>query len=205
MDLLIEGEPLFGRVIFAHGAGAGMESDFMKMVSRYLAERGLQVIRFEFPYMKQRRIDGKKRPPDRADKLVTAFKDTIEQFAGDVPIYLAGKSMGGRIATMILQSSDAQACFVFGYPFHPVGKLLTTRTDHFWLLSKPVYVFQGERDPMGCKDEVAQYSLPPTVQIRWLPDGNHDLKPRKVSGFTQQEHIHSALDEMLMLIKRHSP
>ncbi|SFG11793.1 alpha/beta family hydrolase [Neptunomonas qingdaonensis] len=204
MDLLIEGEPLFGRVILAHGAGAGMQSDFMQMTSRYLSERGLEVIRFEFPYMKQRRIDGKKRPPDRADKLISAFKDTIEQFAGDVPVYLAGKSMGGRIATMILQSSDAQACFVFGYPFHPVGKLLTTRTDHFSELSKPVYVFQGERDPMGCKDEVAQYSLPPAVQIRWLPDGNHDLKPLKVSGFTQQEHIYSALDEMLMLIKRHS-
>lgn len=204
MDLLIEGKPLIGRVILAHGAGAGMESEFMQVVSSYLSEHGLQVIRFEFPYMKQRRLDGKKRPPDRVEKLLAAFSERVEQCADDVPIYLAGKSMGGRIATMILENSNATGCFVFGYPFHPIGKVLTTRTEHFRALTKPVYIFQGERDLMGCKDEVVEYSLPSAVKIRWLPDGNHDLKPRKVSGFTQQEHIYSALDEMLSLIKQRS-
>lgn len=202
MDLLIEGEPLFGRVIFAHGAGAGMESDFMALVSHYLADHGLQVIRFEFPYMVQRRLNGVKRPPDRADKLAIAFKKVVGQFPDDVPIYLAGKSMGGRIATMVLESTDAKSCFVFGYPFHPIGKELTTRTEHFQMLTKPVHIFQGDRDLMGNKEEVESYSLPSAVQIHWLPDGNHDLKPRKASGFTQQEHIYSALDKMLVQIKR---
>ena len=204
MDLLIEGDPLIGRVILAHGAGVGMESDFMTIVSRYLSEHGLQVIRFEFPYMQQSRLDGKRRPPNRADKLLAAFREIIQQCTDNVPIYLAGKSMGGRIATMVLESSKAHGCFVFGYPFHLTGKLLTTRTEHFRELTKPVFIFQGERDPMGCKDEVEEYSLPSTVQIRWLPDGNHDLKPRRVSGFTQQQHIYSALDEMLILIKQGS-
>lgn len=202
MDLLIEGEPLFGRVILAHGAGAGMDSDFMALVSHYLAERGLQVIRFEFPYMAQRRLSGNKRPPDRADKLSDAFKKVVGQYPGDVPIYLAGKSMGGRIATMVLESTDAKSCFVFGYPFHPIGKALTTRTEHFQMLTKPVCIFQGDRDLMGNKEEVVSYSLPSTVHVHWLPDGNHDLKPRKASGFTQQEHIYSALDQMLVQIKR---
>lgn len=204
MDLLIEGEPLFGRVIFAHGAGAGMDSDFMALVSHYLAEHGLQVIRFEFPYMAQRRMSGNKRPPDRADKLLVTFKQVVGQYADDVPIYLAGKSMGGRIATMVLESTDAKSCFVFGYPFHPIGKALTTRTEHFQILTKPVHIFQGDRDLMGNKEEVLSYSLPSAVQLHWLPDGNHDLKPRKVSGFTQQEHIYSALDKMLMQIKQGS-
>lgn len=204
MNLLIEGQPLIGRVIVAHGAGAGMDSEFMAMVSHYLSRHGLQVIRFEFPYMQQCRLDGKKRPPDRADKLLTAFRKIVEECPGDRPIFLAGKSMGGRIATMILESSDVNCCFVFGYPFHPIGKQLTTRTEHFQELTKPVYIFQGDRDPMGNKDEVAQYSLPSAVRIHWLPDGNHDLKPRKASGFTQQEHIYSALDKMLMLIKQHA-
>ncbi|WP_036552219.1 alpha/beta family hydrolase [Neptunomonas japonica] len=204
MDLLIDGEPILGRVILAHGAGAGMQSEFLEELAKYLAGNGVQVVRFEFPYMQQRRIDGKKRPPNRADKLIDAYKEVVEEFSDSVPLFLAGKSMGGRIASMILEDSSALACFVFGYPFHPVGKLLTTRADHMRDLTKPLCVFQGERDPMGTKDEVQQYLLPSAVMLNWLADGNHDLKPRKSSGFTQLEHMRYAMDMMLDNIKKFS-
>ncbi|BBB29220.1 alpha/beta family hydrolase [Neptunomonas japonica] len=204
MDLLIDGEPILGRVILAHGAGAGMQSEFLEEVAKYLAGNGVQVVRFEFPYMQQRRLDGKRRPPNRADKLLEAYKSVVKVFADSVPLFLAGKSMGGRIASMVLEDTPALACFVFGYPFHPVGKLLTTRTEHMGDLTKPLCVFQGERDPMGTKEEVLGYSLPPAVSLYWLADGNHDLKPRKVSGFTQQEHMRYAMDVMLDKIRRSS-
>lgn len=197
LDRLIDGKPILGRVILAHGAGAGMQSEFLEELAKYLAGNGVQVVRFEFPYMQQRRLDGKRRPPNRADKLLEAYRSVIEEFSDSVPLFLAGKSMGGRIASMVLEESHARAGFVFGYPFHPVGKLLTTRTEHMGGLTKPLYVFQGERDPMGTKNEVLEYSLPSAVKLCWLTDGNHDLKPRKVSGFTQQEHMRYAMDMML--------
>lgn len=203
MDLLIEGQPIFGRVILAHGAGAGMESPFMQQVSQFLSDNGVQVVRFEFPYMRQRRLDGKKRPPDRVDKLLPAFQEVVDEFAGQTPVFLAGKSMGGRIASMLLEEADACAGFVFGYPFHPLGQPQSLRVDHLRGLNKSLYVFQGERDPMGTKEEVLGYGLPSAVRMFWLADGNHDLKPRVKSGFTQQEHMHSALVEMLDAIKHY--
>ncbi|SIS61963.1 alpha/beta family hydrolase [Neptunomonas antarctica] len=205
MDLLIEGDALLGRVILAHGAGAAMDSEFMEYVSHRLVENQIQVVRFEFDYMHQRRSGGKKRPPDRLDRLIQAYNDVIDSFSDQVPLFLAGKSMGGRVASMVLDQSDAQACFVFGYPFHPVGKPLTTRTDHLLALEKPLYIFQGERDPMGHMTEVNNYVLPSTVQINWFEDGNHDLKPRKRSGCTQSAHIDSALSVMTsVIVRRHS-
>lgn len=181
-----------------------MESDFLTEVSQYLSRNGLQVIRFEFPYMQQRRRDGKKRPPDRAEKLLLAFRGVIAQFKDHKPLFLAGKSMGGRMATMLLSSSDARGCFVFGYPFHPQGKALTTRIDHFQDITQPVHIFQGERDSLGNKVDVTEYRLPPVIQIYWLADGNHDLKPRRKSGYTQQQHISSALSKMLSVIKQYT-
>jgi predicted alpha/beta-hydrolase family hydrolase len=203
LNLLIEGNALLGRVIFAHGAGAAMDSEFMEYVSRRLVENQIQVVRFEFDYMYQRRLGGKKRPPDRLDRLIQAYKNVIDSFSDRVPLFLAGKSMGGRVASMLLDQSDAQGCFVFGYPFHPVGKALTTRTNHLRALEKTLYIFQGERDPMGNRTEVNDYVLPSTVEISWLEDGNHDLKPRKISGFTQSDHIDSALNIMTAVICQH--
>lgn len=201
MDLLIEGKPILGRVILAHGAGAGMESDFLKVLSGHLSTKGFQVVRFEFPYMQQRRIDGKKRPPNRVDKLVEAYKEVIDRFSDSVPLFLAGKSMGGRVASLVVEDSHARACCVFGYPFHAVGKPLTNRIEHISGLTKPLHIFQGERDPMGAKEEVLGYLLPSAVKLHWLADGNHDLKPRKVSGFTQQEHMLTSMDTMTNEIK----
>jgi predicted alpha/beta-hydrolase family hydrolase len=201
LELLIEGKPILGRVILAHGAGAGMSSEFLEVLSKHLSSNGLQVVRFEFPYMQQRRIDGKKRPPDRAVKLLEAYRTVIEEFSDSVPLFLAGKSMGGRIASMVLEASHARSCFVFGYPFHAAGKVLTDRVEHMSCLTKPLCIFQGERDALGTKEEVLGYPLPSAVKLHWLADGNHDLKPRKVSGFTQQDHMRVSLDIMVNEIK----
>ncbi len=189
--MLINGTPIKGRVILAHGAGAGMESEFMAEIALALAAIGLQVIRFEFPYMVKSRIEGKRRPPDRAPKLLESFQKVIDRYSSEPePLYIAGKSMGGRVATMLLASNDkVDAVFVFGYPFHPRGKADKLRTEHLMALSKPVLIFQGERDPMGSILEVKGYNLPSSIQLYWLADGDHDLKPRKSSGVTQAEHL----------------
>lgn len=167
-----------------------MESDFMEKITIDLAAIGLQVIRFEFPYMVKSRSDGKRRPPDRMPKLLDAFQALIDQYsADDLPLYLAGKSMGGRVATMLMGNSAVDAAFVFGYPFHPRGKPQQLRTEHLLELDKVLLIFQGERDPMGSFPEVKEYNLPDSIQLHWLTDGDHDLKPRKASGVTQDENL----------------
>ena len=95
-----EQQPLF---IFAHGAGADMTHDFMQSVASQLAGHGVQVIRFNFPYMVKRAEDGKRRPPDRAPKLLEAFTQVIDSVAPR-KVVIGGKSMGGRC---LLYTSDA--------------------------------------------------------------------------------------------------
>mgnify|MGYP000104568224 CR=1 FL=1 len=191
--------------IFAHGAGADMNSEFMTLVAEKLAEKGIRVIRFNFPYMIKRAEDGKRRPPDRAPKLLAAYEEIIKYL--DCPVVLGGKSMGGRMSSMLLaenalrEESDrlpilGSACL--GFPFHAVGKEPKDRLDHMAELTEPLLIVQGTRDTMGTQEEVLGYieekKVNSSVQMSWLEDGNHDLKPRKVSGFSHQQHIDSAID-----------
>jgi len=203
-----QNRPIDGPVyIFAHGAGADMNSEFMTQVAEKLAEKGIRVIRFNFPYMIKRAEDGKRRPPDRAPKLLVAYEDVIKHL--DCPVVLGGKSMGGRMSSMLLAENALRkegerlsvlgsACM--GFPFHAVGKDPKDRLDHLKELTEPLLIVQGTRDTMGTKEEVQGYieekRVSSTVQLSWLEDGNHDLKPRKVSGFSHQEHIDSAIDQV---------
>jgi len=188
--VLIDGQPRLGRVLFAHGAGAPMDSEFMTEMAQNMAQLGLEVIRFEFPYMQVIRETGKRRPPNPMPQLLEHFTALVEQYATtEIPFYLAGKSMGGRVASMLLENPAVSAGFVFGYPFHPRGKADNLRVDHLQTLEKNLHIFQGERDPMGSFQEVTEYNLARSVQVHWLEDGDHDLKPRKSSGFTQHQHL----------------
>lgn len=172
-----------------------MDSEFMQQLAEKLAEVGLEVIRFEFPYMQKRREDGRKRPPDRMPILLAHLQKLINEYGcDDLPLYLAGKSMGGRVASMLLELPDVRSVFVFGYPFHPPGKPDKLRTGHLQTLSKSIHIFQGTRDAMGSHAEVEGYNLPSCVQVHWMEDGNHDLKPRVKSGFTQEMHLNRAVD-----------
>lgn len=186
--MLKNGKPVLGRIIFAHGAGAGMGSDFMQSIALKLAEAGFEVVRFDFPYMQKMTEEGKRRPPDRMPKLQAYFEEVISQFDDQVPLYIAGKSMGGRVASMLVSHPRVKGCFVFGYPFHPVAKPEKLRTDHLKVVGKPIHIFQGTRDRMGSFYEVSAYNLSELVLIHWLEDGDHDLKPRKSSGFSLNSH-----------------
>ena len=196
--VLIEGRPDKGRVLFGHGAGAPMDSDFMDSVATRFVQAGFETVRYEFPYMQKRRSDGKKRPPDRVPILLEFLSELLATYNDGIPLYLAGKSMGGRISTMVLehleQPINIEACFVFGYPFHPIGKPERLRIEHFDSIQTPIHIFQGTRDAMGAFGEVSGYNLPANIHLHWLEDGNHDLKPRKASGLTQLEHLDAAFE-----------
>ena len=173
-------------VAFAHGAGAPMDSDFIAAIAGMLGNAGLRVARFEFPYMAARRTGGKRRPPDRMPVLLQTYKDVVAAL-GPGPVVVSGKSMGGRVASMIADEAGAAGLVCFGYPFHPPGRPEKLRTEHLGTLRTPALILQGERDPFGKKDEVAAYPLSKAIEVAFLPDGDHDLKPRKASGRTREQ------------------
>nr|WP_139142044.1 alpha/beta family hydrolase [Alteromonas lipolytica] len=189
----------------AHGAGAGAESEFMADMASELAAQAINVVRFNFPYMVTIKETGKKRPPDRMPKLEASFTETIAAVKTqwpDLPLFIGGKSMGGRVSTLILDNSDAVGGVALGYPFHPPGKPEKLRTEHLASLNKPLLIIQGERDTFGRQDEVTTYSLSAAIETVFLADGDHSFKPRKASGYTQSGHILSAAEQVKTFIEK---
>ena len=201
----VEGDPLF---VFAHGAGASMDSDFMALVAQGLAKRGIRVARFNFPYMQQRVDTGSRRPPERAPKLIGQFKALLEMI--DAPCVIGGKSMGGRMASLLaaelsqeyLSKNQLKGVACLGFPFHPTGKPDKLRIDHFPAVNFPQLIIQGTRDTLGSKQDVESYDLPKGIDWLWLDDGDHNLKPRVKSGFTHTAHLQKSMDELAAFIKR---
>jgi predicted alpha/beta-hydrolase family hydrolase len=186
-------------VALAHGAGAPMDSDFMAYFAEALGARGIRVARFEFPYMAKRREDGRKRPPDRAPVLLDFYSAVAAELGTD-RLVVAGKSMGGRIASMIADETGVAGLVCLGYPFHPPGKPDLLRTEHLEALKTPALILQGERDPFGRRDEVESYALSTSIEVAFLPDGDHDLKPRKASGRTREDNWADAVERMALFV-----
>lgn len=193
VDFLIDG-PADAPVtlLLAHGAGASMDSPVLAAMAAAIADAGLRVARFEFGYMAARRT-GARRPPPRAEALMGEYRAAVAALGGQGPLVIGGKSLGGRVASMVadeLHAAGAVAGLLcLGYPFHPPGKPERLRTRHLAGLETPTLICQGTRDPFGTRDEVAGYALSDRIEILWLEDGDHDLKPRKaVSGLTAKDH-----------------
>ena len=181
-------------VVLAHGAGAPMDSAGMNAIAKALAKEGLCVARFEFGYMASRRTDAGRKPAPRADKLTGEYLAAVDALEASGPIVIGGKSMGGRVASLVADELSANCkiagLLCLGYPFHPVGKPDQLRTAHLAGLKTPTLIVQGTRDPFGTREEVAGYALSKQIEILWLEDGDHDLKPRKaVSGFSAADHL----------------
>lgn len=195
-----------GAVILAHGAGAGMTSPFMALLADQIAAQGIVAVRFEFPYMAKRSLGQGKPPPNRMPILLATWAEVIARGQSRLPRPLAigGKSMGGRAATEFLATDDCAplaAGVAFGYPFHPPGQPLKTRTDHLPRLQRPLQILQGTRDPFGRPEEVAGYNLGPRTALVWLASGDHDFKPLKSSGCAQADLITKAAATAAAFIK----
>ena len=187
-------------VVLAHGAGAGMDTPFMTRIAEGLAAAGLGVVRFEFPYMQRRRLEGGRRPPDRQPVLLDCWRQTIAELGPASSLVIGGKSMGGRMASLIADEAGVAGLVCLGYPFHPAGKPERTRTEHLESLATPTLILQGERDTLGNRDDVEDYALSPAIAMHWLADGNHDLKPRKASGRDHEQNLTEAIDAMASFI-----
>ncbi|BBD37984.1 thioesterase domain-containing protein [Aminobacter sp. NyZ550] len=181
-------------VLLAHGAGAPMDSASMTAAASALAKVGFRVARFEFGYMAARRSEGARKPPPRAETLNPEYKAAVDQLAAKGPLVIGGKSMGGRVASMVADELFASGKIVgllcLGYPFHPPAKPTQLRTKHLAALKTPTLIVQGTRDEFGTVEEVPGYELSERIELLWLEDGDHDLKPRKsISGFSAADHL----------------
>ncbi len=194
------------QVIFAHGAGADMHHDFMEKITRGLNNAGINVLRFNFPFMDKRIELGKRYPPDRMPKLLSCYQSVIDDYldgqSGEVssnktlPLFVGGKSMGSRVAATLAGNNDnnyISGVFCLGYPFHPTKKPEKLRLEPLQETLKPILIVQGERDSLGSELEIADYRVSDLCQCLFLTDGDHSLKPRVKSGFTHQQHIDSAI------------
>src|SRR5262249_15658 len=186
-------------LLLAHGAGAPMDSPAMNAIAAALSANEIRVARFEFDYMAARRTSAVRRPPPRAETLIPEYQAAVDELNSRGKLIIGGKSMGGRVASMIAdklyEASHISGLLCLGYPFHPIGKPEQLRTGHLATLRTPTLIVQGTRDQFGTREEVATYKLSKNIQILWLEDGDHDLKPRKaVSGFTAADHLQTMSD-----------
>lgn len=179
----------------AHGAGAAMDSPFMQAMAEGVAAKGYRVARFEFPYMAKRRDTGQKKPPDRADILLAAWRDVVGRLGAD-RLAVGGKSLGGRMASMIADGAGVRGLVCLGYPFHPPGNPQNLRVEHLSTMRTPTLILQGERDPFGTPPEVSRYDLAPAIRVEWIADGDHSFKPRKSSGRTERQNWQDAIDRV---------
>ena len=165
-----------------------------------LADRGFRVLRFDFPFMRARRL-GSRRGPDHMPALQDAFREAVSMCGSD-HFALAGKSMGGRVATMVADDLGARGVVVYGYPFHPPGKPDQLRTAHLETIQTRTLILQGERDPFGVPTEVATYRMSPAVELQWLDDGDHSFSPRKKSGRTLEQNCDVAIEASAAFLQR---
>lgn len=180
------------RFLLTHGAGASVLSDFMQQLTLALVAKRIEVWRFNFPYMQQQLLSGKKRLPDKVTALELFFRKQLQQCPDDLPLFCGGKSMGGRVASMLISPEQVKGIFAYGYPFCPPGKT-NWRTEHFSRLQCPLFIIQGERDPFGNSSQLADKHWPRVVIHRLLA-ADHDFMPLKKTGLTQQLMITQAAD-----------
>ena len=171
MRMIMEGGTgAIATILLAHGAGAGSQSPGMAAIASALVRAGFRVARFDFAYM-------------------AALHETG-------PLIVGGKSMGGRVASMVagelFASGRTGGLLCIGYPFHPPTQPDRPRIAHLTSLAAPTLICQGTRDPFGGRDEVASYGLSEKIELLWLEDGDHELRPRKrLTGLSHDDHLRS--------------
>jgi predicted alpha/beta-hydrolase family hydrolase len=185
-------------LVLAHGAGAPQTYPWMVAIARALALRGICVVTFNFLYTEQKR-----RAPDKNDVLEATWRAVIDavRSRGDFaarPLFIGGKSMGGRISTQVAASAevDVSGLVLFGYPLHPPGKPKQLRAAHLPRVRAPMLFVQGSRDPFGTPEELGPVvaGLAPGTRLFVVEGGDHSFAVRKNTGDTFEKVIARVVD-----------
>ena len=195
-------DPRDSALILAHGAGANQLHPFMRLFASGLADRGFDVLTFNFQYMEQGR-----KVPDPKAKLESCYRAVIEAARANKKLkgnrlVIGGKSMGGRIASQVAampETAEHITALVFlGYPLHPPGRPDKLRDAHLPQITAPMLFVQGSRDAFGSADElratIKKHNLRATLHI--VDGGDHSLKVPKALGTPQAAIYDLTLDEI---------
>jgi predicted alpha/beta-hydrolase family hydrolase len=167
---------------------------FLTFFAEEIAKLRYRVGRFDFPYMVQRSTTGRKKPPDREAVLRKTWLAVLENLPFERnQIVIGGKSMGGRIASLVADEAAVAGLICLGYPFHPTGRPEKLRVEHLETLRTPTLIVQGERDPFGTREEVETYKLADTVSLHWVPNGDHSFRTGRGSDRTQEQNLKNAM------------
>ena len=168
-------------IVVAHGAGAGMEHPFMSGFTRAMNELGFATLRFNFPYREAGR-----RFPDRPPLAIATWRAAMAaafERAGGArpePIWAAGKSFGGRMASMAVADGMTAAGLIYlGYPLHPPGKPEKARDEHLPGIAVPMLFLQGRNDPFAIPNEQLDElvtRIGPTATLEWIENANHSFE-----------------------------
>jgi predicted alpha/beta-hydrolase family hydrolase len=202
MELLYDGPKSSAlTLVLAHGAGAPMDSPFMNRIAAGLGESGIRVVRFEFPYMSAQRRTHKRSAPDREPVLRATWHEVIDHLGGAERLVIGGKSMGGRIASLLADEAGVMGLVCLGYPFHSPGRPQRLRVGHLLELRTPTLIVQGTRDSLGSRVEVSAYELSARIGIAWIEEGDHSFKPPKRSGRTLDQNMAEAAALVIDFVK----
>ncbi len=167
-------------MVIAHGAGGPMYSPFISHFHTELAKKGFLTVKFNFPYMEAR-----KKVPDKRDILEASYRRILEEVRSSKykpsRMFIGGKSMGGRIASMIVaEGEDVNGLFFLGYPLHPPGRQDRLRDEHLYKITKPMLFVSGTRDAFADYDLLAKVTAKlPTAKVHWVEGGDHSLNRGK--------------------------
>jgi hypothetical protein len=186
-------------LILGHGAGADQTSGFMVAFATALAERGIDIVTFNFPYSEQRR-----RIPDPNGRLESCWRAVIEatrdRITSDDKLAIGGKSMGGRIASQVAADDvgDLAGLVFLGYPLHPPGRPDRLRSAHLQDVKAPMLFVQGSRDVFGTAAELQPISsqLEPPTDLFVIEGGDHSFRVPKSGGLKQQD-VYSAIQDRI--------
>jgi uncharacterized protein len=184
-------------IVVAHGAGAGQKSPFMVRTAEGLASRGIHAATFDFDYMAQG-----KHVPDRPPLLEARWLKAIDEARGrfkDLPLFVGGKSMGGRIASQVAARDAAgiSGLVFLGYPLHPPGRPEQRRDAHLPNIKQPMLFVQGSRDAFGTAEEIRAL-LPRLTDatLHEIPGGDHSFKVAGRGAPKPDAVLNSVLEEV---------
>jgi hypothetical protein len=196
-------------LLFGHGAGAGMEHPFMSDMSTALAQVGIATLRYQFPYMEKGR-----RPPSPRPLLLATVRAACaaaNRRARGLPLFVGGKSMGGRMTSLAFAqgglSKSLRGLVFFGFPLHPPGRTGVERAEHLSSVHVPMLFLQGTRDKLAALDELRPVceALKPRVRLHIVEGADHGfdvlVRSGRTSGDVRQELAHA----VSRFIDRNSP
>lgn len=191
-------------LILAHGAGADQRHRFMIAFAEGLAARGVEVVTFNFPY-----TEAKRGAPDKPPVLEACWRDVIAAVRPSLAgrkLAIGGKSMGGRIASMVASMGAAaqpvaDALVFLGYPLHPPKRPAELRAKHLPKIAAPMLFVQGTRDPFGGPDELRPILTGLDATLHEIAGGDHSFAVLEKSGRTEAEVFAEAQEAIVRFLR----